>query len=100
MSVPTSTEILRQFYGTDDLSEYTDKYIKDFRKPNLPLERLVSMKFPYQAPGNFSPPLPTVKDIENARDTSVAGPLDNFRFCKVFDTYAVKMSGGPDIFQV
>lgn len=75
------------------------------RGEGITAEEYVKMKFPYQTSDELPAPIPTVDEIEMARNT--VNNLTAYRGIAAFhpvyrlhDVYAVKFSCGPQILQV
>lgn len=100
MSLQSASEILQEVFNTDNILECFELEREHYTKPMTPIEHFAKPEFHYQAPGNFNPPLPTIKDIANARNTALTNHFDTCQVYVVFDTYVVKFSTSPIILQV
>lgn len=91
--------IITELFGPDALWNDVDLTDRHYYQelPSAP----VDITLPYRAEGNFEPPLPTPKDIANARTTPLGPNIPKSTYVyKVFDTYVVKFSRSETILQV
>ncbi|KAI9703953.1 MAG: hypothetical protein M1820_005735 [Bogoriella megaspora] len=99
--MPRKPEVLQKWFGTDSQEEARRIYTADQDNlGDLSVEECVKLDLPYYAPAETLPaPLPTLKDIENARRTEndltnwKLGLGDGFVY-RVNDVFAVKF--GPN----
>ncbi|KAF2794921.1 hypothetical protein K505DRAFT_360642 [Melanomma pulvis-pyrius CBS 109.77] len=97
MEAICKAKIIEEFLGREarwNFPGLTDSHYYQ----NLP-SAPVDITLPYRAEGNFDPPLPTPKDIANARTTAHDSEIPRPNVYKVFDTYIVKFSSGGSILQ-
>lgn len=62
------SDLLQKHFGTDDPEEVSRLLFQDslLAGEDLPAEELTKMTFPYYAPDDSLPPIPTPKEIEEA----------------------------------
>lgn len=94
--------IMLEYYGTDDRKKLFSPFEEDLRSRAYFLGKdLVKIPFPYYAPDNSLPPIPTAKDVEEARprDYDVYSGSGGHVF-RVNGVYAVKFSMDSRVLQV